>query len=458
MKLITIILLLVSNYLHATLLKPSSFTSNEDMKIQNIISNVIYDEIYKISKNINLKPIKVISEKQNSTSLNNGKRGEMIIEMMKRKNREKIAKLRGLDPTKADSGSDLVEQQRKRNKKLIDQLRAAEKKLSKKYESLPLAQRKSLIWQAQAKIEMENLKNRVLSQAGWRDKNINILNSWKDEKKDFIKRESEYRNAISTIPLVLSVSETKIKKPVQNEVVKEDHYVPSAMAIPIKDQGKRPTCSAFAGIRAVEVLLRQNRSFLDLSEQYFYWASKPKCRKQKCADAGSWVGHGLEFSKNNQLFDIPKEDDCSYSQQNLYLNDSQVPLRRTCRQGVVKINRFKYIEGLDQLINELSNGRPVIAGFKLSDNFYRNKGLVLAKDAKASKRSDSHVKGHAVLLVGYIRLPRVLKEGKVCFVTANSWGSGWGHGGHACLSENWVVKHRQRNPFVVITEIKKADS
>ncbi|MAE58814.1 MAG: hypothetical protein CME69_08040, partial [Halobacteriovorax sp.] len=61
--------------------------------------------------------------------------------------------------------------------------------------------------------------------------------------------------------------------------------------------------------------------------------------------------------------------------------------------------------------------------------------------------------GHAVLLIGYIKLPKVLNEGSVCFITANSWGSGWGHGGYACLSEKWVLSQRQSNPFVVINSV-----
>ena len=33
------------------------------------------------------------------------------------------------------------------------------------------------------------------------------------------------------------------------------------------------------------------------------------------------------------------------------------------------------------------------------------------------------------------------QEGKMCFIIANSWGKGWGLGGHACLTETWVQNH-----------------
>ncbi len=67
---------------------------------------------------------------------------------------------------------------------------------------------------------------------------------------------------------------------------------------------------------------------------------------------------------------------------------------------------------------------------------------------------DAHAAGHAVLFIGYMKLPKILNEGSVCFITANSWGIGWGHGGYSCLSEKWVINHRNRNPFVTVNALE----
>ena len=84
------------------------------------------------------------------------------------------------------------------------------------------------------------------------------------------------------------------------------HAVPSAFSVPIKDQGDRGTCAAFAAIRTIEVLLAQNGRQLNLSEQYFYWASRPECRASPCGTKGSWAEAGFEFSIAQEALDIPE--------------------------------------------------------------------------------------------------------------------------------------------------------
>ena len=57
-------------------------------------------------------------------------------------------------------------------------------------------------------------------------------------------------------------------------------------------------------------------------------------------------------------------------------------------------------------------------------------------------------------------LPKNLREteGKYCFLTANSWGAGWGIGGHACLSENWIKYHMRSQKLKYFVVLKKAVS
>jgi C1A family cysteine protease len=52
-----------------------------------------------------------------------------------------------------------------------------------------------------------------------------------------------------------------------------------------------------------------------------------------------------------------------------------------------------------------------------------------------------------------MKIPSSLNEGKVCFITANSWGVGWGKGGHACLSEKWVKNFRFNIPFLAVEKV-----
>ena len=105
----------------------------------------------------------------------------------------------------------------------------------------------------------------------------------------------------------------------------------------------------------------------------------------------------------------------------------------------------------------LKRNEPVVAGFKLSSNFYENNGLITLMNSRSKGKLDEHANGHAVLLIGYIKLPPALEkrgEGKLCFVTANSWGEGWGQGGYACLTEAWVRQHRIKNAFMALNSAK----
>ena len=162
------------------------------------------------------------------------------------------------------------------------------------------------------------------------------------------------------------------------------------------------------------------------------------------------------------LPDIPLSADCPYNQTSEKGNETQIPLSNSCFQGHAQIKDFSFITSgkTEEILEAFNNHNPIIAGIKLSPNFYKNKGLVLMKDISQKGRLDLHAKGHAVLLIGYITLPPKLHktEGKVCFLTANSWGSGWGIGGHACLSERWVARHMEYQKSKYFVVLKKARS
>ena len=71
----------------------------------------------------------------------------------------------------------------------------------------------------------------------------------------------------------------------------------------------------------------------------------------------------------------------------------------------------------------------------------QTKGLVRANDpVNKQQAAGMHAAGHAMLLIGYIKLPQALEaeEGRYCVVMANSWSEGWGAGGYACLTEQWM--------------------
>lgn len=405
-------------------IKPS-YASLSQTELEDLLLNSIYSELYNRVEKIP----QTETESNKRTSPNAGKRGALLVAQMKEANRIKLAKMRGIDPNLAKSGSDLVKLQKADNKKFIVHMKEVKK-------------------------ELEELKNRSLTSDEWKAKFKELKDDWESKKQEYIKNIKVYQNNTIDLPLVLPVDKKEQVKKTKIVLEKEYHFVEDGLSVDIKDQGNRPTCSAFSGIRAIEIALNQKGKKLDLSEQYFYWASKPKCQKSPCTNRGSWVGFGLEHSKLSGSFDIPKEEQCQYNDNSIANNETQIPLSSGCQKGIVKVSGFSYLKNLDEVLTSLKKNKPVIASIKLTPNFYQNNGLILSSESLIGPKMDYHSQGHSLILTGVVKLPKSLNEGSYCFIASNSWGLGWAVGGHSCISEKWFLENRQSNPFVTVTDIK----
>lgn len=340
-------------------------------------------------------------------------RGQMAVEEAKARNREILAKQRG------------------------EEAKVAEADLTKDAFANDLA-----------KLKAEDKRIRD----GWKKEVKDQLKIWQTQQKIFLGKIKVYKEATFPIP----VKEEKIvEKPIPARDIPEMHIVHSAFRVPIKDQEGRATCAAFTGVRAMETILAQNNEQADLSEEYFYWASKPECQQGPCSKKGSWVLRGYDYSMNRPQVDIPLEKNCQYDSKGDEKNETHVPLKPTCHQGVVKVAKYEQIKTLADVVDRLKKNMPVIMSSKLTPNFYINDGMVTIEDSEKNGSVDSHAMGHAYLAVGIMELPEKLhaKEGNFCLVVANSWGTGWGAGGYSCLTENWLLKYRLPSAFVAVNSV-----
>ena len=303
--------------------------------------------------------------------------------------------------------------------------------------------------------DVEKWKNEQKAESeDWHREQRKTLNTWKKEHQKTLELwEKEHAAFLNRIPIykanTFAIEEPKhqtkkgVEKPKQSaKAPVTSKIVNAAFLPPVKDQGNRATCSAFAGIRALEILLAQNNKNSDLSEQYFYWASRPDCQKSACDKKGSWVLTGFDFSKQQGGHDIPDETACPYQNKPLDHNETQLPLPNDCfNKGFLKVSEYKDLASWDDIVDALNHDIPVIGAFRLSENFYKTQGVVTLKEAEAEKQqpTDLHAKAHAILIVGYIKIPDNLskKEGESCLIAVNSWGVGWGKGGYSCLTRSW---------------------
>ena len=244
------------------------------------------------------------------------------------------------------------------------------------------------------------------------------------------------------------------KLPTRDLSEKNYHLIDGAFDLKAQDQGRRPTCASFAGVRALEVLLNKQGNPHLLSKQYFYYLSKPKCQKAPCTRRGSWPLSAYRASQKASSPNIPLEKDCPYTDRALINNETQIPLSANCKRGFAKVQSFENLTSTREIYDFLDRDYPVIVGLKLSSSFYQNRGFV-GLTTRSKAKLDSHAGGHAVLLVGYMNLPKEkhASEGSRCFLSTNSWGEGWGLGGHSCLSEKWLQKHLINKAIMAPTKL-----
>ncbi len=452
MKLILSIILLFPSFLaYATenliILKEIQKSIQRDFSLQSQMKIIKTTPTDKKQKEQDGEKEKTIKPRQLS-------KGEKAVQRQLQANREKLQRLRGGKPGKTLSGKEKTQMMLQKNRQKIK----SAKKIEQQSDSSSSGD-----WMAQKQKSRSNWQQEKQEQiANWEKEKKETIDRWIKARSGYLKRIPQYKKNLTAIPIE---SEKKKKqevnkpqvakkvvptaKPIFKEVklpIFSDYKIVSgAFEVKIKDQGSRPTCASFAGIRAIEILTAQQNNYQKLSEQFFYWSSKPKCKSSPCNKRGSWVLNGLRSSQNSAYPDIPKESDCPYTGKDIPSNSTQTPLRSGCRRGVIKIKSFSELNSNAQIIEAIKNDRPVISAFRLSKNFYRNTGYVFYKDKnKGIAKMDAHSSGHAVLLIGYMKLPKKLHldEGRFCLITANSWGIGWGKGGHACLSERWIDKYR----------------
>lgn len=239
----------------------------------------------------------------------------------------------------------------------------------------------------------------------------------------------------------------------------QEYTIPTLDRVPVRDQQQRGTCAAFAGIGAVEYSILNSYSSLqtiDLSEQRFYWTSKPECQTSACNWEGSWYTTGMEASASSASYDIPLESTCPYNGWPDYSNDTQIPQAAGCSEGAARVVELEYTVAAQDIIDQLEQGLPVPFASGLSLNWEQNNGLITLAGSDYSGNTN-HAAGHAYLIVGYRQLPDMPDEGGMCFVIKNSWGTGWGVQGYSCMTLAWTEAYGWgwENPVVAQVEVRE---
>ncbi|MCF8058830.1 MAG: hypothetical protein K9K67_06025 [Bacteriovoracaceae bacterium] len=323
-------------------------------------------------------------------------------------------------------------------------------------------------WQKERVKETNNwFKENKKKEQQWIKDKKKILEKWSTEKQKFnksIKRVKKYLIPAKTLKkekaqetpkssgLLKSSTEEVVLLGASSPSVIKQNILSKTFSLPIRHQGERSTCAAFASVRAMEINLFPKR--LNLSEQLFFYLSRTDCQKSKCTLAGSWARIGLETLAKQTAF-MTEEKHCPYSYEFKPENITHLPLKESCFNGKYFLKSYTSINKVEDIYEEVKNRKPTVMGFYVDDLFLINDGLISMGLKKGKKIEKQYA--HTVLAIGSVPLPKELhqKEGEYCHLVVNSWGSGWGIGGYSCLTKKWIESHIIENPSLSVGKVSR---
>jgi hypothetical protein len=190
---------------------------------------------------------------------------------------------------------------------------------------------------------------------------------------------------------------------------------------PVRDQGDRPTCLAFAASDAHAAL---RPAWTPLSCEFaFYYAQR---RGGRSPSRGALLSLMLATLKEDGQ---PVEADWPYLEA---LPDDLDDYGPPLAVIVFRRNGELRPSGIAEIIAQLDAGRPALVLLMLSSSFdlAGPDGIVQAPAAEAPDRT----RRHAMVAVGHGTL-----NGAPAILVRNSWGDGWGQAGHGWLSEAYLA-------------------
>jgi C1A family cysteine protease len=190
---------------------------------------------------------------------------------------------------------------------------------------------------------------------------------------------------------------------------------------PIRDQGSRPTCLAFAASDA-HASLRD--SWLPLSCEFAFFHAQR--RGGRGLTVGSTIAGMTEAIRDDGQ---PNEGEWPYSPK-LPVDLSRwtpPPTISTVYRRASSINS----DNIDAIFGYMDNSCPVILAMMLADSFFLPADHGIIDNISGQPTNDS--RRHAVIAVGYGTIGK-----QRAILIRNSWGPYWGIDGYAWLTEQFL--------------------
>jgi hypothetical protein len=211
---------------------------------------------------------------------------------------------------------------------------------------------------------------------------------------------------------------------------------------PVRDQGERGTCVAFASVALREFLLAQPD---ELSPQFLYWGCK---ELDGLPDAGTYIHTAMSvFAQYGVCQEAvwpynPKQTDSEGQGPpprgaRESAQSCRLPSARTVEPGLIL--HYKHV-----LAGEHgADGMPVTFGVLVFDSWYKSAETNRTGKITLPLPGEEPAGGHAMCVVGYVDDATV--PGGGYFIVRNSWGAQWASdspeaAGHALMPYDYVER------------------
>lgn len=189
---------------------------------------------------------------------------------------------------------------------------------------------------------------------------------------------------------------------------------------PVRHQGRRSSCLAFAASTAHEAHAAVGEH---LCVEYLFFHAVARTPGQN-SGAGTTMAAAAKA-----LLDEGQPVEAAWP----YTADAVIPWTPPAIASAFhKATLSPGTLDFDGVVAALDAGAPVVLGLVITDAFYRPD----AAGAIADVTPDIERGGHAVLAIGH----GADAGGEAALLIRNSWGEGWGSGGHAWLPRAYVER------------------
>jgi C1A family cysteine protease len=208
---------------------------------------------------------------------------------------------------------------------------------------------------------------------------------------------------------------------------------------PIETQGSLGSCTGQAIAGAIELLNKRNGNYKDISRLFIYYYERLILGTVNY-DSGAYIRDGI---KATNKYGASLESYWPYNIKKF----KQEPINEAKIDALNrKVTRYERVNNFNECIDALTNGYPVIMGFKVYTSFMSANVAKTGNMPYPNTKRERLLGGHAVLLVGYNKTKKV-------FIARNSWGTNWGDGGYFYMPFNVVTNTSMSSDYWIIKSV-----